>query len=90
MLNSKLILASLFLIVAMIPLSSQQFSYSANWGKRSNQDEVINKSQESQSVEESLGESNIMDVLMTREEVCISRLEFFLNNFNFFFSLSIY
>ena len=85
MLNSKLILASLFLIVAMIPLSSQQFSYSANWGKRSNQDEVINKSQESQSVEESLGESNIMDVLMTREEVCISRLEFFLNNFKFFF-----
>jgi len=76
MLNKQLIVC-IFLALSMVSLSSQQFSYSANWGKRSDsieKIESIEKSTESQSTEESIEEnSNIMNILMSHEKVCINK-----------------
>lgn len=73
MLNKQLILICVFLMLSMISFTSQQFSYSANWGKRSDSIEKIDPLQlstENQSPEESLEEnSNIMDILMSHEKV---------------------
>jgi hypothetical protein len=76
MLSKQLIFISICLMLSMIPFTLGQFSYSANWGKRSNSIEKIDsieKSAENFSPEENLEEnSNIMDILMSHEKVRIA------------------
>ena len=75
MLSKQLIFISICLMLSMIPFTLGQFSYSANWGKRSNSIEKVDsveKSSENFSPEENLEEnSNIMDILMSHEKVRI-------------------
>jgi len=75
MLSKQLIFISICLMLSMIPFTLGQFSYSANWGKRSNSLEKVDsveKSAENFSPEENLEEnSNIMDILMSHEKVRI-------------------
>ena len=62
MFNKKFILVSVSLILLIIPFSSQQFSYSANWGKRSDYELTENPVENAK---------NLLDVIMSHEEVYI-------------------
>ena len=56
----------------MVQLTSQQFSYSANWGKRSQSkgEKVSEALKKSESIEEDrLSEANLMDIILSREDV---------------------
>ena len=68
MLNKHFILISVCLILSLIPFSSQQFSYSANWGKRSDSNE-LSENAEGNTLQEEKSKTNILDVLLSREEV---------------------